>query len=280
MSNGRTSRDLLWRARRCGGFTLVELILVIALIMLMLAMLLPMLSRVRYQTRLTWCGSNLRQLATGALSHATDNDGDYPYRPSLYNGGKPNSFVNGLDDDRPHLAPYIDLNSVVNCPMSPEIDWDNADSLAPNVTMTSPYSMYFGWGYSATYPDEEGMLGAGDHFTWKGARFNILAGDRDVIHVGGDYAHSSHPDRDGVLWNEVIRYQSVSGFGTKLFTYSRWINYDTHLRGLIDMNYAFDDGHVERFGHVEVADERMTVIPEFANGYKYPVSGLYVPEMK
>ncbi len=47
------------------GFTLIELLVVVAIISLLIALLIPSLSRARQQTRATLCAGHLRQIATG-----------------------------------------------------------------------------------------------------------------------------------------------------------------------------------------------------------------------
>lgn len=54
--------------RRCRGFTLVEILVVVGILALLLALLLPAVQSVREATRQARCGSNLRQL--GIAIHA------------------------------------------------------------------------------------------------------------------------------------------------------------------------------------------------------------------
>ncbi len=72
------------------AFTLIEILVVVAIIALLVSMLLPSLSRAKEQTRRVICLSNLRQMATAAHSYAAGSDDSYPiayyfeYKPPLF----------------------------------------------------------------------------------------------------------------------------------------------------------------------------------------------------
>ena|SRR5579863_6779110 len=57
-----------WTDRR--AFTIVELLVVIGIIVLLIAILLPTLSRAREQANQTKCMSNMRQLGLGFIAYA------------------------------------------------------------------------------------------------------------------------------------------------------------------------------------------------------------------
>ena len=59
------------------GFTLVELLTVLAIIAVLAGLLLPVLSRAKQQARSTACKSNLRQLGLGMKMYINDH-GHYP----------------------------------------------------------------------------------------------------------------------------------------------------------------------------------------------------------
>jgi len=63
------------------GFTLIELLVVIAIIALLLAVLIPALSRAKIYAQRVQCANNLRQQALGTLLYASDNDNYVPLSP-------------------------------------------------------------------------------------------------------------------------------------------------------------------------------------------------------
>src|SRR5438270_721672 len=62
------------------GFTLIELLVVIAIIAILAAILFPVFARARESARRTGCLSNMKQVSTGLLMYAQDNDEVFPYQ--------------------------------------------------------------------------------------------------------------------------------------------------------------------------------------------------------
>ena len=92
-------------------FTLVELLVVIAVIAVLVSMLLPALARVRARTSSTNCVSNLRQIGAAMQSYAVDCD----YFPGAYLSGSGAHWYEQLKGYLP------DHTRVYRCPSEPEL---------------------------------------------------------------------------------------------------------------------------------------------------------------
>jgi prepilin-type N-terminal cleavage/methylation domain-containing protein len=73
--------------KKNGGFTLVELLVVIGIIAVLVAMLLPALLRAKQQARLVECSARLRDVVTASHCYAADNKGWLP--PTRGDNGNP-----------------------------------------------------------------------------------------------------------------------------------------------------------------------------------------------
>ncbi|GMV95755.1 MAG: prepilin-type N-terminal cleavage/methylation domain-containing protein [Phycisphaerae bacterium] len=61
-----------------GGFTLIEILVVVAIIALLIAILMPSLARARAMARLVQCQVNMRQLVTGFVTYSVTNKNRMP----------------------------------------------------------------------------------------------------------------------------------------------------------------------------------------------------------
>jgi prepilin-type N-terminal cleavage/methylation domain-containing protein/prepilin-type processing-associated H-X9-DG protein len=113
------------------GFTLVELLVVIGIISLLIAILIPSISRARYQSRTAQCAANMRQICQGMYTYAVDNKNRFPL-----NIGMPAPAKNWFDPERVGnlLAPNgVEKGGVFSCPA----DADARISYSMNAWMSS-----------------------------------------------------------------------------------------------------------------------------------------------
>src|SRR5690348_16536957 len=66
--------------RRFGAFTLIELMVVIGILAILMALLLPALSRAKAKAHQITCLNNNRQMLLAATMYANDHDDEYPPR--------------------------------------------------------------------------------------------------------------------------------------------------------------------------------------------------------
>ncbi|HEY3268195.1 MAG TPA: prepilin-type N-terminal cleavage/methylation domain-containing protein [Armatimonadota bacterium] len=103
-------------ARRAGGFSLIELLTVIAIIAVLMGLLFPVMVAQRKKAQRNSCASNLAEIAGGLRMYHLDN-GDYP--PALlgflhkHDEGTKGDVVNGL---WPH---YVKSPTSFLCPVNP-----------------------------------------------------------------------------------------------------------------------------------------------------------------
>lgn len=237
-------------------FTLVELLIVIAVIAILAAVLLPALNQAKYRARSVVCMSNQRQMAISVTSYAIDNAQRYPRRQvpdrDLRGDYVNPQIVKGEDyDDRPLLRTVWDLDTL-QCPFSAAPGLESYDGYAALTTTV----MLFGWNY---LNGQRGMLKMGQTLQYGGNEFDVMIADLDRILVDPTRAisNSAHPD--------------IGTGAARLYT----INNDHALsyfwggkpRGPIDCNYTRMDCSTFAIRRTPfAADERLRRLPAAYNG--------------
>ena len=136
-----------------GGFTLVELLVVLTVIALLAALLLPALSRSKHSARATQCLNQMRQLGVAVRLYVDENGDSFPR-------SQHSAFANGELPWERSVAPMLGSSTV---------NWTNlllGLYHCPVDTRSKPWS----YGLNVYYE-----LGAGDDYTGKPQTWRHLA---------------------------------------------------------------------------------------------------------
>lgn len=107
MQNNQTSRRLWKHRAKHTGLTLVELLVVVAIISILIAMILPAVQQVREGARRVLCQNNLRQQALASLNYSTANDDHLPPLWKTANRDQWDNFPWRLD-----IFPFIEAGNL------------------------------------------------------------------------------------------------------------------------------------------------------------------------
>ncbi len=102
----------MWKMRR--GFSLVELLVVLAVIGVLIALLLPALQMAREAARVSSCANNLKQLGLGVLMYC---DASHGAMPMVNHNVNPDAHVSWVYS----LSPYVgEVDALRICPNEPK----------------------------------------------------------------------------------------------------------------------------------------------------------------
>ena len=141
------------------GFTLLEMLITVAIISLLAGILVPTVGFVIETTRGASCATNLRGLVTGLTAYAVQNNGmamplaDQTVSPHVYWWGT--NEAGQIDHTKGFLYPYLGkagLETVFDCPSQP---WGSYD---PQGAAASPTSTYGYNGYYLNPPSTPGWM--------------------------------------------------------------------------------------------------------------------------
>ncbi|MGE9292600.1 MAG: prepilin-type N-terminal cleavage/methylation domain-containing protein [Puniceicoccales bacterium] len=190
------------------GFTLTELLVVMAVILVLLTILIPAASKIREKANASKCTSNLRQIGVLFHSYALDNDGYLPYTVSretmrswdyallLYAVSEEEALAVGNAQELPHEA--------FSCPSASKIARGtmSASSYAANLNLLGLFT--------SAMDSEPGnvRLGNVEHPSQ-----TYLAADCDER----EFAHYSRPNFEQQRYRDVSAIQRHNGAINMLF---------------------------------------------------------------
>lgn len=235
------------KTHSAAGFTLVELLVVVGIIVLLLSIVLPSLSGTRELAERSVCQSNIRQLHLANQGYAVDNRQYYvraAYRIWEDNEhrwhGQRDTTSEAFDPARSDLARYMgDSGMIKECPsFVAGIDYDNSPGAASAFEAGCG-----GYGYNATYI---------------GGRYDLHGSTMQASHHSARSTSPANPGRT-VMFADTAYLQSGSN-GTEQIAYSfveppymqtnpgppsSWRpNPSTHFRHAGTASVAWVDGHI------------------------------------
>ena len=195
------------------GFTLVEILVVIAIVMLLAGLLFPVFSSAREQSRSTTCQSNLKQIGLALELYAEDHRGKYP----LWIQGEVDMFCGWQH----YLASYVKNTDVYNCPSYPK-DYFRAECKTKQESIEevdnpedNPYHNYTGgYGFNISYLDYSLSLSKTSIrkpsdfiLVLDATRQNIQIGGREIIPFSKEQLENKgidfrHRGRSNVLFGD------------------------------------------------------------------------------
>lgn len=218
---------------RLGAFTLVELLVVVAILAILAALLLPALSAARERSKAAVCMSNLRQVGLAIQMYAGDYDG---WTPPVYRPAEPYTWTALLANGRYLSVPIRGKPSVLLCPSQTPVVYPSDSFYDPWAT-----SIAYGLRYRNYEP-----FSIGKQEAWSSG-YSELLGSSTTVNFG--------PPGSFLLAGDTV--ENLPGDPIHRFQKYVLVNYTggdnlVHLRHFRRGNFLFADGHVASLSRAEL----------------------------
>lgn len=236
------------------AFTLIELLVVIAIIAILAAILFPVFAQAREAARDATVLSNAKQMGTGILIYAGDNDDAFPI------GIRINSDATGLETWQGMVQPYTKNWDILRHPKLPNF---------PPVTPVNPwfYQSRSHWGMplraaanrlSAGWTSNGGVFffQSGSMTGGEARRFDGIAGaawPTSVSAAGWNYRTESSltagqigAPSDMVMMVESSNWNMWMGFAPEQRIFNFWFRWTTASNNIWGNNFAYAGAHARK----------------------------------
>lgn len=245
-----------------GGFTLVELLIVIAIIAILAAMLMPVLNQAEIRAQSVNCMTNIRQILIGWKEYTTENSGNFPMNPNSiqdsiiekldwvaceedYSGDPGDTnWMWLVDPTKSLLAPYVTQPKVYKCPTDTSkqfgltgppriLTYDMSQTVGPSYdwSRNGPTFVQGGWACIVGSNPGSGAL----------ARYRSYDKESDVIAPGpADLFVFTEEDPDSKN-DPDFAFTMPANPGANAY---KWVDKPTKWHGNAQ-TFGFADGHCE-----------------------------------
>jgi len=226
------------------AFTLIELLVVISIIALLIALLLPALSKAQERIKTVNCSSNMRQLGVAQYAHASDHAGEYTTARGWVFGGT--TDFEGVK--RGELWPYVNgAKEIYLCPIGAEaLRGNTANPLVRNYVQN--WNVGKNWSNPPQNTNKHG---------WNAEELNegnirnpsrlVIFSEENTFTISG---YSTHPMNDGYLLARNVNGTTVNSAFVDCFASLHNTRNGDLRTG--DSNAVFGDGHVEFVNYLGV----------------------------
>lgn len=259
----RRRRKTCCRISQEAAFTLIEVLVVVAILALLVAILLPSLKKARRQAKVVLCSSNIAQIAKGLTLYATENRGKYPTRGANY----PNQvqYSSNAKPDIRRLLYYKAANrqaSILWCPLISTSYYLQPKNSSTAPALTNPEDLSL---WSKVYFVADASRGYGGNPSYV-MGYNIFAGMQPGNYSGSyDWTYSGNLDRNqeprdagnpqDTIVADVNESWPSTGWSTPLKPYrtfhseapeaTPYTMFDIPATRFTDSNSGYGDGRVE-----------------------------------
>jgi len=233
-------------------FTLIEILVVVAIIGILASFLMPTLSKARKKARIAVCTSNQKQINYALVMFTDDNDGYVP-EPSEDPNVSWDDLLSGYDGretltDAQITSRFLaksdfgdNYGEVYRCPLYEGTAVDNVD-------MSYATSMF-----KSPEPETQWFTGQGLMGPGYAAKVSDVTVSNESIMLF-DYNRTSSHTRMGRNVDNIVRATDLEKWET--------LQSDGMMHGFYEVNYLFVDGHVQSM------DFYSTLIPYGATAWR------------